>query len=452
MTVDTDAGLQRRALSLARTRLSPMVVSSVGLVSGKAVSMLLGFLFWLGAARMFPERVVGLTSGVISSIMLCVLLAVLGIGSAFIVLFPAHLRRLHRLLDTAISLAICSGMAGAGLFLLLAAGVFEELNVVVHAPLFALLFVAMGALGTVQVLLDQVSMAQRRGHDVLSRNVVNGLVTILPLPILHAVMPSAGAFELFTCWVGGVLCASLLAWSQLHRTAGSYSFHPRIDKRIGADLLRIGLPNQALTVAERAPGLVLPVVIVELLSPEINAYWYSAWMMAWAAFVIPVSIGIAMFAESAHDPASLRRQVRSSLVSALVMGAGTATAIAVLAPFVLALLGPSYAQAATEPLRILVWAVVPSVCTQVYYSVCRSRDRLVEAVATGAVGGTVGVGAVAVAGMDVGLVGMAAAWVASQTVLGVWSLWRLRVLLNRESGRDEVPASGGESGSGAVPT
>ena len=67
-----------------------MVRNSVGMISGRAASMALGFLFWLLAARLFPADKVGLTAGVVSAMMLCTQLALLGIGSAFIAYFPRH--------------------------------------------------------------------------------------------------------------------------------------------------------------------------------------------------------------------------------------------------------------------------------------------------------------------------------------------------------------------------
>ncbi|MGS2953844.1 hypothetical protein, partial [Escherichia coli] len=76
-----------------------------------------------------------------------------------------------------------------------------------------------------------------------------------------------------------------------------------------AVLLRRGLPNHALTLVERAPNLVLPILVTEILSPQANAYWYVAWMMAWAVLVIPVSLGITLMAQVSSAPGTLRADV-----------------------------------------------------------------------------------------------------------------------------------------------
>ena len=81
----------------------------------------------------------------------------------------------------------------------------------------------------------------------------------------------------------------------------------------------VGCPTTRY-LADRAPGLLLPVLVTELLSPTANAYWYAVWMMAWVVFVIPVQVGMTLFAEASHRPhaidALVRHAIRSSLGSA----------------------------------------------------------------------------------------------------------------------------------------
>src|SRR6266508_3258686 len=361
-----------------------MLWSSLGLISGKGVLMVLGFLFWLLAARRFPAREVGLTAGAISSIMFGVQVALLGVGSAFIARYPRRQRRPADLLDTAISIVTATS-------LLFASGVFTQLRVVATMPAYALLFAVMSLAGTLGVLFDQVSMAQGRGDQVLARSVLNGVVTPLPIPFLPVVPGDGGSLELFAAWVAGGVGACALAFLQLRPVGGGYRYRPRVDWPITGELVRVGLPNHALTLAERAPGLILPIVVTELLSPTANAYWYTAWMMAWGVYVIPTSVGMALFAEAAHRPSRLatdaRRAIRSSLVIGLLAGGG----LAVVANPLLSLLGRAYAAAGVAPLRILLLGVVPLTLVQAYFSVCRATGRLSEAVATGVVSGGGGI-------------------------------------------------------------
>jgi O-antigen/teichoic acid export membrane protein len=199
-------------------------------------------------------------------------------------------------------------------------------------------------------------------------------------------------------------------------------------------------------MTERAPGLILPIVVTELLSPEANATWYAVWMMAWVVYVIPVQVGLSLFAEAAHRPDDLGLAVRRGLGLALAIGAVGAVGAAIVGPFMLSFLGPSYAESGTTPLRILVVAVLPFAFVQAYFSACRSRQKLAEAILTGICSGLVGVGAAVLAGLTYGLSGMAVAWLLTQIVTGAWAISRLRSISGRNWGRSRGDTMGARHG------
>ena len=195
-----------------------------------------------------------------------------------------------------------------------------------------------------------------------------------------------------------------------------------------AQVNQVGMPNWLLTLTERAPGAILPVVVTEILSPQTNAAWYAAWMMAWVVYVVPIQVGLNLFAEASHSPTSFDRAVRNGVLTSLVIGVGAAIAAAVMGPLLLDFLGKGYSDAGTTPLRILLIAVLPFTFVQAYFAICRARMLLREAICTGLTAAIVGVGSAALAGEQYGLNGMATAWLATQCAIGIWSVYRLRSL------------------------
>jgi len=405
-----------------------MTASSFGLIAGKVAAMGLGFLFWLAAARLAPAHDVGLAAGTVSAMMLCVQVALLGVGAAFIATYPTQLDR-SALLDAAISLAALAGLAAAGAFVGLTAVGLRELNILASSPPYALWFLVAGSAGTVGVVLDQISMAQGRGDQVLARNAVNGIVTLAPLAVFAGMSWRPTSTALFSLWSLGAVAALVLAAHQLRATTAGYGYRPRLPAPLARALVRDGLGHYALTCAERLPALVLPVLITELLAPETNAYWYAVWMAAWGAYVVPVSVGIGLFAEGSHRPGRLRASTGRAVRSSLAIGAAAAAALGLGAPLVLGALGRDYAAAGVTPLRVLVLGMAPLAVVHAYYAVARVRRRLVEAVVTAASSGVLGVAAVLVAGARGGLAAMALSWVAVQLLAAVWSGLRLRALL-----------------------
>ncbi len=418
----------------------PMIMNSVSVIGGKVATMGLGFLFWLLAARTFTQAEVGLAAAAVSAMMLCTQLAIFGVGSALITRYPEHIRQPRRLFDNAVTLASAASLLVAGGALVLAALALRQLAIISDSVAFATFFIVACLTGTLGILLDQASIALRRGDQVLLRGLAFGAIALASLGAIAWQTSASTAMFIFVPWVAAGAGACLIGSWQLHRALAGYRYRPRMSRGTWRDLVGVGLPNWALTMTERTPGLVLPVVVTEVLSPADNAAWYAAWMMAWVLFVVPISIGLTLFAEATHRPDKLRRAVRLGIGCALAIGIVGGLAMAVLAPYLLSLLGEAYATAGTEPLRILLLSVVPLAFTQAYFAISRARRRLGEAIVVGVVSALVSVVAAVVGGMAGGLDGIAVAWTVTQTVTGLVAFQRIRGMWRSTDGT--APSAG----------
>ena len=398
--------------------------NALAVMAGKTLTMGFGFLFWLVAAHEFSRPEVGVAAAAVSAMMLCTQLAIGGVGSAVITCYAEFRNRPATLLDTSGTVVIGSALLAAGVFFVIAAFGLQHLDVVPSDPLYAGAFIAMTVFGTVAILLDQLSIALGRGDQVFVRGVVFGAAAVVGIGVLPLLLPHAGSAAIFAPWaVAGAVNVGL-GIVQLRRMLPGYRFRPRIERTTCRLLLRHGTPNYALTLAERAPGLVLPIVVTQVLAPADNATWYAVWMMAWVVYTLPISAGLTLFAEGSNRPAQLAEATRAAVRVALVVGIVASFLIGSLAHFVLSLLGSAYGATGAAPLRILLLAFVPITFIQAYYAGSRARRRLGEAVATGWISAAVSVGAAAAGAATAGLEGMAYAWLVVQTATGVWAVAR----------------------------
>lgn len=408
-----------------------LLLNSLALILARVMSSGLGFFTWLLVARLYAQSEVGLASGIVSAMMLCVQVALLGIGSAFIKLYPRYQDRLGDLLHTSFSVVTAASLIGVGAFLLVASAAFHELSLVGSSPSYMLVFFGLTLFGTLNVLMDNVSIVLRRGHQVLVRNTLFGVLTILGAAAMPLLFDAKSSMSILLAWVLGGLAACLLGVVQLWLSVSGYVYMPRLDRDIADRLFRIGMPNYALTITERAPAWIMPIVVTELLSPTDNAHWYTVWMMAWVVLIIPISVGQNLFAEASRHPETLEKTVRQSVRSSLTIGSIAMFGAIIGAPLVLSLLGSDYAHAGTAPLRILALSVWPITFIQVYYAVCRALHRLGEASLVGLLNAGVSTAAAAAAGVAYGLTGMAAAWLVMQFLTGAWILWRMPRLIRK---------------------
>lgn len=402
-----------------------MTASGVGLIAAKAASMGLGFVFWMVAARNFSVEEVGLVGAAIPAIQLTGQAALLGLGAAFTI-FYSRAKDTHHLLNTSLTTTSLLSLFSVSLFAAYAAFISSELRALVESPVFLVLFLAMGVGAGLMLIVDQISMAMRRGDQIIGRSLLNGVVSIVPLLLLGWAGVSMGATELFGVWVMGSFAGIALALFQISRTMGGHHYRLELDRGLARNLIKVGAPNYLLTLIIRLPAFVLPIVVAEVISPEANAFWYPLWMVAWAAFVIPYALSVALFAEGAHDPSALASNAKRMITASLTLGAVAAVAILVAANWVLGLLGTDYADGGASTLRILVIAVLPQAFVSAYTASCRATNRIREATVVVGAQALVAIAGAIVAARVWGLEGVAWMYVAGTAVAAVPALLRLR--------------------------
>jgi O-antigen/teichoic acid export membrane protein len=400
--------------------------SSLGLIAAKAAQTGAGFAFWVVAARATSDREVGLTTAAVAAVMICTQLAVLGAGSAVIIQVgrgepPA------RVLDAAFAIV---GVAG----ILLALGYLGLTTAVAPdtastSVLFWLTFIVAAVTGTLVIVLDQALVALGRGASATSRYVLGGVVSLGAAALVAWRAHGASADVLMACWTLGTTVACVVGAIQLRRLVG-YRPRPSLRSARGRPLLALGLPYQLLTLTERAPGLVLPLLLAHTVAPEAAAYWYPAWMMAWAAYTAPTLMGIVQFSEGVREPDRLVSTTLSSLRWSLAVGGLAAVVLVVFAHPLLSLLGERYADSSANALRWLAAGLVPYTVLQAYNAVCRARGRYVEAIVVGVVLG-VALCTSALAAAENGATAMAVAWLVVLSIGAAAVGLRLVVLLRR---------------------
>ena len=409
--------------------------SSTGLLIGKGSQMILGYAFWLVAARLAPPSDVGLASGALSGVMIVTQLALLGIGSAVILRLPKMARHAAlALTDSALTVVSLSALVAGAVYVALLRATSVHLQSLLSQPAVILLLLGACAAGTVGVCLDQISTALGRGGLAAPRGVAAGVVGVVGLLVLAGVL-GATPESMLLGWTLGLAASMGLGLLQLHRLLG-YRPRPRVGRGPSPGLLRDGIPNQLLTLTERVPALVLPLLISGYVSPTRGAYWYPVWMMAWAVFLAPVMVGQAQFAADVRADRSLAADVRASLRWSLAMGSAAALVLALGADVLLGMLGADYAAEGATALRVLLLALPGVAVIQAYSAACRARRRIGEAIALGVLVGIAACGGALAAAATRDLVTMSLVWVVAQSLGGLAAGARLRWIIRTSGGGD----------------
>ncbi len=409
------------------------------LAAARIAPMVTGFLFWALAAIVLPPEQLGLGSAVVSAALLTVQLGMLGVGPATLTLLPAENDGGRRLIAASLLAVATFSLLGAGLLVIitnwLGTGVGEA-----WIPLVTVLFLATALLAASAYQLDYVGVAQERADRTLVRSLVQSLVQLAFLAAAFAV----GLRDLaviVAAVAAGALASVFVGLRQLARAQVSPDWKHGLRPRPALRLLKPGLPNHALMLADRAPGYLLPLIVAATLGPAPTAAWFVVWMMASAVFFVPQSAGFTLqtaLAGKRARPGLLGSALRASFLLTLVAG----LILMLAGPLLLGLLGSQYASAWVL-LPVLVPALLLSCVTQVYYGLCRAHGRLFESTVVATLAAILIVAPAAAVAQQYGLTGVSVLWAVAQATASLIAAWRLITLtrVNPAPAAGEIPSA-----------
>jgi O-antigen/teichoic acid export membrane protein len=403
--------------------------NTTALAAARVVPMVVGFAFWALAALRLSPTDVGLGSVVASGALLVVQLALLGVGPATVTLLPRQSDGGRKLAATGLLMVAVSSLVVAGGMVVVTRLLGNGLGHAWHGPVVIAAFVAAALCATLAYQLDHIAIAKSRTDRALSRSFLQGLVQ-LGLLATWLMIGAGSVTAVVVAVFAGAAASVLLGLWQLRRHG------PRPDWRHGArpgeaaKLLRTGVPNHVLVIADRAPGYLLPLVVASRLSPAAAAAWYMVWMLTAAVYFVPQSAGFSLQAKLSADPDAPRAQLafralRLSLVLTVLAGG----LLVLVGPAVLRVLGRGYADAWTL-LPILAGALLFACVSQIYYGVCRAMGRLGEASAVAIIAGLIAVAPAALVVGQHNLSGLSWLWLAGQAVACVLGGVRLLSLVS----------------------
>jgi O-antigen/teichoic acid export membrane protein len=375
------------------------------------VTSLLGFVFWVVAARLSPPVAVGSAAAAISAMQLIGSLATLGLGTLLI----GELAR--RADDTVRLVGASTVVSGATAF---AAATIVGSVLAIAAPMATPLFngpanLTLFALGTsattVSVVLDQALIGLARGGRQLVRNAVFATSKLALLPIFAA-WHRLSATELYGVWLLGNLLSLVLLLAGSSDPGAWLRTPPR--PRALRGLVGKAAAHNWTNVAAYAPMLMLPLVVVRSLGPAGNAAFYAALLLASFVWIIPTHLSTALFAVAAHDGDTLRRELRLSLRISFCVWVAAGLGLWAVGRSLLHLFGPEYTRAGLG-LALLGLATFPSAVKSLYVAVRRVQGRLNTAARVTVAGSSAEIAA-GIVGVKWGITGVCGALSATMAV------------------------------------
>lgn len=350
--------------------------SASALMLSTALTVVLGALFWMLAARLYPPAAMGRASATVSAMTLLAGVAQLNMASVFQRFLPLAGRHTRTFVVRGYSATLLA--ASVLLIGFLGSGVGDRylprdlptlLIFAVSVLLYAVYFVQDGAL-----------TALRSAAWVPVENGLFALAKLLLLPLFAVFVPGAGAFLTFSLPV--IVVVGVVSWFLFGRLvptqvalAGGVSRLPPV-----GEIRRFVAAEYGNSILASLISYGPPVLVAQLLGTEASAYLAVPWLVSAAFTNLLGNVASPLVVEAVRDATQIRSLARRMVrLGALVTVAGTA-ALLIGAPVLLGLLGSGYAEQGTVPLR-LVAAAFPFTAVIVLFTtfavLARTMRRLV---------------------------------------------------------------------------
>jgi O-antigen/teichoic acid export membrane protein len=416
--------------------------NSVYIMGITASTSLLGFGFWVLAARTLPTEEVGRSAALISAMLFVSVFTNLGLGQVFVS------RLASRDPGREWSLTVTTGIVVAAIVSLVAGAMAAVLLPVLIPTLkgglssATFLLLPLGVTGAAcSLVIDYACIAERHARQAFVRNTQAALFRLALLAPVSA-MPGDETMWILALWAASFLLIDAIAIFRVLPSLG-HRFAPTLDgwrTELHA-MKRLIAGHQTINLGAQASTYLLPVIVSARLGPTQNAYFYTTFMLATALFFIAPAIGNALFAEGAHEPQHLDRDLRRAGRYIAILAGPPALVLLVAGPQILRVFGEAYAEAGSGLLRILVAAATFDAVLQLSVAVLRVRHRLQDAAVATWIMLFVGIGATWLLLPPLGLEGAGVGWTLGKAVGMIISLYfanrvaaRLRTPLARDPG------------------
>lgn len=365
-----------------RLREESLLRNGLYIMGTTAVTSLLGFGFWIVAARVLSVEEVGRAAALVSAMVFVSVLTNLGIGQVFVSRLASRAEGAEWSLTVTTGLAVVAvvSFAGGSIAAILLPTLVPALKGGLDTAVFLLLPVGV-VVSACSVVLDFVCIAERHAKLAFVRNAVAAILRVAVIGVA-AIGPLDGTTWILAIWVGSFLLIDVFAVTRALPSLG-HEFQPTLRGWRGelAQMRGLIAGHQSINLGAQASTYLLPLLVAARLGVTENAYFYTTFMLSSALFFIAPAISNALFAEGAHAPERLGDDLRRAIRYILLLAGPPALILLLAGPLILEVFGPVYSEEGATLLMILVGAAAFDAVLQLALAVLRVRHRLREAAA-----------------------------------------------------------------------
>lgn len=332
------------------------------------ISGLIGFLYWIIAAKYYSQDAVGINTALISAMNLIVLLSYLGLDQSIIRFFPDGNK--FNIFLTSIIVIIISTLI-LGIIFIIGINFWSPNLAVVKNFAFPFL-IALLAFSLTQPTA-QTFIALRKSQYYLYQNIFLGLRLVLIF------IPFLGEFGIVISFGISAIIATIISFYYIYKLDLKKPDKSKlilIDWSYLKKSFRFSIGNYFLIILLTAPSYLLPLIVLNVLGSVQTASYYISYTIGSVLFMISAAFSTSLFVEGSHGE-SLKLNAIKSLKAIFIVLSPLAAILYCFGGLFLSLIGKNYLYG-TDLLRsIVISSFFYSIC-MVFLSIRRIQRKITD--------------------------------------------------------------------------
>jgi O-antigen/teichoic acid export membrane protein len=395
--------------------------NAFNLFLNSSFSSVLGFIFWIMVTHSYSVYDVGIASVLISSTTLLSNFANLGFNISIIRFIPPSDNK-KDLINSCFTLSLIFAVIFAVIFILGKNIWASSLNSILCNIYLDIIFVFFVAILTLSSLQNTFFVSKRATIYCLLKDSLTGILKIAILPFLVFL----GALGIFFSWNLAVLVTFLIGMILVYRLQKDYHLRLKISRNIMSEMFHFSMGNYFSGLFNILPGLILPLMISNILSPDMSAYFYISWTLAGVLFMVAGATYSSLLVESSYDNKEFKGNAVKSAKFITLLILPAIIIILLFGGNILSIFGENYSKYALNMLILLSVSSIPYSINYIYMAKLNVEHRIKELLLINL---TISIVTLLVAYLFMDKIGIVAAgvgWLSIQSLISVWSLFKFR--------------------------
>jgi O-antigen/teichoic acid export membrane protein len=358
------------------------IVNAGSLFGTRIITTVIGFFFWVVAAKFYSPQEVGVGSALISAMVLLGAIGTFGVGTYLVGELPKIKDHQNELLFIAQILAgFFSALIGI-IFVLAISNISPELGEFLNNGINVSVFIVGTTLYSILIVNDTSTIGLFQGMVQFWRNFVSAVGRLALLTIIGLFFIEKDALSIYAAVLFGNIVSIPFGLNQFSNKITLNRFRNYISWGVIKQMISSSFWHHLINLTLQTPLLFLPLVVVTFISAEANAYYFQAWMIAGFGSIFSISLSTSIYAVVSNDPDSLAKEIKSGLMLSFGLTFMLVVFLVVIGPIIFKFYGINYVTNATAPLRLLAISALPSIVKQFYVTVFRLSGREKDAAIT----------------------------------------------------------------------